>query len=70
MNELKDVYGNIYERYSGKIYISKGREFGNVAAYIPHNRNNGLHVIAYGKLSKEFIENSIISNGWKLEDWL
>ena len=67
---MKDIYGNEYELYSGKIYISKGREFGNVAAYIENGKNNGFHVIYYGKLDKEHIENAIISNGWKLDDWL
>lgn len=67
---LVDAYGNEYELYSRKIYISKGVTHGNVAAYIPGSINNGLHVIYYGPLSKQKIEQAIISNGWRLEDWL
>ncbi len=70
MNDKKDVCGNTYEHYKGKVWISKGREFGNVAVFIPNYKNNGLYVIYYGKLDKEHIENAIICNGWKLEDWL
>ena len=70
VESIKDIDGKEYELYSGKIYISKNRIYGNVAAYVPADKNNCLHVIYSGKLTKENIERAIISNGWKLEDWL
>lgn len=65
-----DSYGNEYELYSGKIYISKGKEIGNVAVYMPNSENNELKVIYFGTLNKNHIEEAIVSIGWKLEDWL
>lgn len=67
---MKDIYGNEYELYSGKIYISKGQKFGNVAAYIPTDKNNGLHVIYYGELTDEKIKDAITAYGWRIEDFL
>lgn len=68
---MKDIYGNEYELYSGKVYVSKGKTHGNVAVYLPNSKdNNGLCVIYYGELDKEHIESAIISNGWTLEDCL
>lgn len=74
---LIDSYGHKYTLYSGKIYtIIDKNGFGNVAAHIPHKGedqkrfNNGLHVIWYGKITKENIEKAILAYGWRLEDWL
>ena len=67
---MKDIYGNKYELYSNNIYISKGKEIGNIAAYIPNSENNGLKVIYFGRLDKQHIEQAIVSMGWKIEDWL
>lgn len=74
---MKDIYGNEYELYSGKVYIMKTKDFGNVAVYLPHRKeNNGLYVIHYGRLRKDgildkkSIENAVVSMGWRLEDWL
>lgn len=76
-NTVIDIYGHKYQLYSGKIYITKNESgFGNVAAYMPNPEadqkkiNNGLHVIWYGKITKENIEEAIILHGWRLEDWL
>lgn len=65
-----DNYGNEYELYSGKIYISKGKEIGNVTVYMPNSENNELKIIYFGTLNKNHIEEAIVSIGWKLEDWL
>lgn len=67
---MKDIYGNEYELYSGKIYVSKGKQYGNVVALIPKSDNNRLHIIYYGEITKEQIENAIVAMGWKVEDWL
>lgn len=72
--EMKDVYGNIYERYAGKIYKSKGQKCGNIAAFMREYKNNGLYVIYYGSLEQGTLEttakNAVKNMGWKPEDWL
>lgn len=68
---MKDIYGNEYELYSGRVYITKGKEYGNVAVYLlNYKENNGLYVIKYGRLDKKSIEQAIVSMGWSLEDWV
>lgn len=67
---MKDAYGNEYELYRGQIYIEKDKDYGNIAAYMPNLKdNNGLYVIYRTWLTKENIENAVVSMGWSLRDW-
>lgn len=64
---MKDLYGNEYTLFSGKTYICKKMNgYGNVSIF----SKGKLIVLSYGKLSDEFVKNTILLSGFRKENWL